>query len=116
MKHFIVILIACAVFCGFIFAQEQVQEQKTPNELIVGKWKNVSNVAYEFTADHEVLVNGKQYATFRFLENVLVLTYLGSDADFVAGVEFTGDNVMNLTEYQGLGDKEKPMLFKRLED
>jgi hypothetical protein len=111
MKHFILFLLACVMISGMVFTQETAN----PKELIIGKWKNANNIIYEFTVDKKVLVGEKEYATFRFLEGVLVLTYLDKDIDFYAGLEFADENHMTLTEYKDQGDKEKIMLFSRLE-
>jgi hypothetical protein len=111
MKHLILFLMACLIISGIAFAQETA----TPQELIIGKWKNANNMVYEFTADKKILVNEKEYATFRFLEGILVLTYMDADADFVTGLEFEGVDRMSLIEYKDLGDREISMLFKRQE-
>jgi len=108
----------CLIINGMVFAQEMNTPQDAivgPQDLIIGKWKNAKNLVYEFTADKILLVNKRKYAAFRFLEDVLVLTYLDSDADFEAGLKFQDDKRMSLTEYKDLGDKERTMLFKRLE-
>jgi hypothetical protein len=99
------------IISGTAFAQET----PTPKELIVGKWKNANNMIYEFTADKKVQVNDKEYATFRFLEGTLVMTYLDSGSETEAGLEFESQDLMTLTEYKGLGEQEKIMLFKRQE-
>ena len=112
MKHLILFLMTCFIISGIMFAQEKA----TPQELIIGKWRNANNMVYEFTADKKILVNEKEYATFLFSEGVLVLTYKGSDVTFVTGLEFIGENSMKLTEYMDQGDEAKSALFKRLEE
>lgn len=112
MKTLILFLMACFIISGIVFAQEMTD----PSELIIGKWENANNMVYEFTADKKVLVNEEEYATFRFLEGVLVLTYMDSAVDFEAGLKFEDENRMKLTEYKDQGDEEKAMLFKRVEE
>ena len=110
MKQSILFLMACLIISGIMFAQETA---KTPQELIIGKWKNANNMVYEFTADKKVLVSDKEYATFRFLEGVLVMTYRDSGIESETGLEFESEDMMTLTENKGMGEQEKTMLFKR---
>ncbi len=112
MKHLILFLLACFIISGMVFSQEM----KTPNELLIGKWKNANNMVYEFTADRKILVNEKEYATFIFSEGELILSYMGSDITFGAGLEFVDENHMRLTEYKDRGDEAITMLFKRLQE
>ena len=114
MKHTILLLLFSVMISGALVAQES--ESPTPQEWLIGKWTNESKRVYEFTADLKVLVNDKDYATYRFLEGTLVLTYiLDAGVDVEAGLEFESDSRMELTEYRGMGEKETTRRFKRQE-
>jgi hypothetical protein len=113
MKSLILFLSICFIMSGLAFSQESTIN---PEELIVGKWKASGNIFYEFTVDKKVIKQNKEYATYRFLEGVLYLTYIESCLESVTGLKFENAGThMTLTEYADREDS-MPLHFKRLEE
>lgn len=114
MKPWIGVACVCFIIAsGMAFCQEQVE--MSPSQAIVGKWKSGSNIVYEFTADKKVLKSGKDYATYRFLEDVLVMKYEG-EMEAVTGLKFGVDyQTLELTEFVDNEDSHS-VLFRRSED
>jgi len=114
MKPLIVLTCICLMVGGLAFSQEE--EEINPKDAIVGKWKSSSNLTYEFTADGKVLKSDKEYATYRFLEGVLYLSYAESGAESETGLKFGDDNTtMELTEFKDREDSKTTYLRRIVE-